>query len=397
MTTKSNQRPRLGFLLGSGVSLPSGAPSTDQLTQDLLSDDIPYLRWTDGRYYRRNGAVSPILPEGAPNLHQIAKFIRYLAQLVSAYYENRVNPAGCICRTVNYEDLAYLAVQASETINRERDNPALVPFIRHLLATLKVTETTLAELADETIGLIVDHVAQRLSALTPATNHLLCIREACSVTKPNAVPILSLNHDCLIEATFHAAGIPISDMTRSSGEGRRILDFNFIENGANLFKLHGSIDWFRWRPLRPTESDGFWSEWVGALDLPNDQAVWRHDSRPQILVGRFNKELSYADSPFAELFSHARRALQSVSHLVISGYSFGDKAVNTMLIDWMYAAPKKSRKILLAHEHPDAVRSGARGAIGQRWESWINDGVLIPISRYLGELRLNDIESALIA
>jgi len=68
-----------------------------------------------------------------------------------------------------------------------------------------------------------------------------------------------------------------------------------------------------------------------------------------------------------------------------------------MLIDWMYAAPKKSRKMLLAHENPESVRSGARGAIAQRWESWAHEGVLIPISGYLGDLSLHEIESAFAA
>jgi hypothetical protein len=392
-----NQSPTIGFLLGSGVSLPCGAPSTADLTRDLLSHDIPYYRWTDKRYYRRTGAIPPILPAGVPNLRQIGQFIMCLARFVTDYYANRVDPAGCVCRAVNYEDLAYLAVQVSETINRERDNPALAAFVRDVLAEFKVQEAELWELADETIGLIADHVADRLSGLTPATDHLLCVREACGPAARHPVPILSLNHDCLIESMFRTSGMQINDMTRSYGDGRRILEFTPSVTGTNLFKLHGSIDWFRWRPLNPTESDGFWSGWVGALELPNDQVLWRHDSRAHILVGRFNKELSYADSPFAEVFAQARWALRTVNHLVVSGYSFGDKAVNTMLIDWMYGASKGSRKMLVAHENPESVRSGARGAIGKRWDSWINEGVLIPVTKYLGELSLKDIQAALAA
>jgi hypothetical protein len=395
MTLALNPPPMLGFLLGSGVSLPCGAPSTAELTGELLSDDIPYYRWTDEKYYRRAGAIPPILTDGVPNLHQIGQFIKCLEQFVTEYYANREEPAGCICRTVNYEDLAYLAVQVAETINRERDNPALTPFIREISAKFKAPENTLREIADETIALIADHVADRLSGLTPAADHLLCIREACERAEQFALPILSLNHDCLIESVLRTSGIPTNDMTHSLEDGRRILDYSPSANGANLFKLHGSIDWFRWRPLKPTESDGFWSEWVGRLDLPHDQALWRHDSRAQILVGRFNKELSYADSPFAEVFAQARWALRTVGHLVVSGYSFGDKAVNTMLIDWMYGAPKGSRTILLAHQNPESVRIGARGAIGKRWDSWIRGGVLIPVTKYLGELSLKDIEAAL--
>jgi len=125
MTNKSNELLALGFLLGSGVSIPCGAPSTADLTMDLLSHDIPYDRWTDGRYYRRMGAIPPIPPDGVPRLFQIGAFLSCLARFVTEYYTHRVDPAGCVRRTVNYEDLAYMAVQVSETINRERDNPAL--------------------------------------------------------------------------------------------------------------------------------------------------------------------------------------------------------------------------------------------------------------------------------
>jgi hypothetical protein len=325
-------------------------------------------------------------------MNQIRDFLRSLQRQVTEYYDDRTDPAGCFARAVNYEDLAYLAVQISETINRERDNPAISSFVRDISQELCVSPSTLRELADETVGLVADHVANCVAGLPPSANHLQCVRDAYIAARAQAIPILSLNHDCLIEGAFRAANVAFNDMTRAEGDGRRIVQASPSTTGVNLFKLHGSVDWFRWRPLKSMAADRFWGEWVGALDTGPDQSVWRHDSRPLLLVGRFNKELSYADSPFAEIFAHARLALGKVTVLVISGYSFGDKAVNTMLIDWMYGNSKGSRRIVVAHENPAELQRAARGAIGRRWESWVSAGVLVPIPTYLGDLDWSDLQ-----
>jgi SIR2-like domain len=193
----------------------------------------------------------------------------------------------------------------------------------------------------------------------------------------------------LIEATLSVAQVPVNDMTRLQEDGRRIVTVAPSGSCVNLYKLHGSIDWFRWRPEE--EHDGFWGEWVGYAPSTKHRSPWTNEGRPIILVGRFNKELSYASSPFAELFAAARASLNSVTRLVVSGYSFGDKAVNTLLIEWLHSAPKRDRRLIVAHADCTGLRDGARGAIGNKWDSWIEAGVLNEIPKFLGDLSWPDL------
>jgi hypothetical protein len=157
----------IGFLLGAGVSLPCDAPSTAQLTDELMQPEIPYFRHTDGRYYPRANKVAAPSPSGVPPLAEIRRFLGVLRERVTTYYAGRVDPKGCSVRQANYEDLAYLAIQVYEGIIRERDNPALTPFIDEL-GGLFGPPKTLEELADETIGLVTDHVAHRLAGSNPS-------------------------------------------------------------------------------------------------------------------------------------------------------------------------------------------------------------------------------------
>lgn len=378
MTTQT-----VGFLLGAGVSLPCNAPSTAELTGELLQGEIPHFRHTDGRYYRRRGTGAAPSPAGVPDLSEIRRFLGVLHERVETYYAGRVDPKGCSVRLANYEDLAYLAVQIYEGLTRERDNPALTPFIDDLCGLFGGHEA-LQELADEAIGLVTDHVSHRLAGLQPKSDHLACLRAAQVANRDRAIQVVSLNNDCLIEAALTGAGIAVNDMTEAQEDGRRIVSVVPSSSGVNLYKLHGSIDWSRWRP--ETEHNDFWGEWVGFAPATRHRSPWISEGRPIILVGRFNKELSHAGSPFAELFAAARASLSGVTRLVVSGYSFGDKAVNTMLVEWLYSAPRGERRLIVAHANPDELRNGARGAIGNKWVRWIEAGALIELPTFLGDL-----------
>lgn len=382
--------PKVGFLLGAGVSIPCGAPSTELLTDELLAFEIPYFRHTDGRYYRRGEAKESGTPAGLPDLSQIRAFLDDLRSRTTSYYDDRVEPAGCEIRKVNYEDLVYLAVQVSEGINRERDNPALTPFTEELKGKFGSSEV-LSTLADETVALITDHVTHRLQGLVPIPGHLACVLEACVSLGVGAVPVLSLNHDCLIETMLRNAGVDVNDMLHIDDHDRRVLHVEWHPDHVNVVKLHGGINWFRWRPKQNRAAHDRWDRWIGNVPDRRKPSAWTAEDRPSILVGRFNKELAYAGAPYTELFACARGALRNVMTLIISGYSFGDKAVNTMIIDWLYGAPKGDRRIAVAHRDPASVKIGARGAISDKWDGWVGEGVLMEIPDYLGDISWPDL------
>jgi hypothetical protein len=114
-----------------------------------------------------------------------------------------------------------------------------------------------------------------------------------------------------------------------------------------LLKLHGSLNWFRYLPIRsfptfPGETQpelgerasyvilyrGTW--WFGR---PPDCAGWLID--PVIITPVLYKDEYYNERPFKEIWEHARDALAKCKKLVIIGYSFSptDFSTKRLLIE----------------------------------------------------------------
>lgn len=386
-----------GFLLGAGVSCDCGGPTTLSLTHAILNAPDTYFRHTDETYRRRFPGIEPLISPNLPSINAVVGFLRLLQGETEHYYANRQNVVGCDHRMASYEDLAYLSVQIEECLTYERDNPAVVPFAENVARGIGVSLAQIGSIAREASLLIRSVVTEELSSLQVGPGFLQCVTTA--LREQHNTPIVTLNHDLLIEATCSAAGISLSLPIRSRPDGRKILDIKEKRGQASLYKLHGSINWYVWRPTTSTRRK-FPEEWIGYFRSDGEEAAqrrnWsRHDELPQLLIGRFNKELSYLTYPFLELQVAARRALNRVSTLVVSGYSFGDKAVNTMLIDWLLRSPCGRRKIFVAHQHPDSVWAQSRGAIKNKWTDWKKSGILVEIPRFLGQLQWEELQDVL--
>jgi len=94
-----------------------------------------------------------------------------------------------------------------------------------------------------------------------------------------------------------------------------------------------------------------------------------------MLIGTFNKIPKYTGSIFSDLFAEFRRRLAEVDTLVVCGYGFGDKGINGQLIEWLYGL--RNRRILLVHPEPDELRVAARGAIQNKWDTWLSQEMLL--------------------
>jgi hypothetical protein len=82
----------VGFLLGSGVSLPA-APGTELLTDIVLNKVDQYYIHTDEEWYPRPS--SGIGAERHEREARVARLIENLAGRVEQYYGTRLNPGGC--------------------------------------------------------------------------------------------------------------------------------------------------------------------------------------------------------------------------------------------------------------------------------------------------------------
>ena len=90
--------------------------------------------------------------------------------------------------------------------------------------------------------------------------------------------------------------------------------------------------------------------------------------RPLFLIGTHNKPLEYTNSVYEDLHAQLYLALKNVRRLIVCGYGFNDKGINTRLIHWM--SRSDNHRIVLIHKNPEDCISNARGAIEREWHYW---------------------------
>jgi hypothetical protein len=269
-----------------------------------------------------------------------------------------------------------------------------MPFAAELARELALLPDKLLQAADDTVSYIRTIVFRRLVVAKAPSNHLRLVIDAACDTVIEQLPIYTLNHDCLLEDAFEASAVPLFDFRRKDSLGRIVLDLDASIPGgarATLLKPHGSVRWHRFRPLNVAHSaDPWFSEWIGwdrdhdGL-LHNDGVNWRSLGPPLILVGRFNKELDYTEAPYWQILVSLAQSLKTRSQLVISGYGFGDKAINTLLINWLYEKGPGERRLIVMHRDKEELLGSARGSISNKWDEWITRGQLVWIPRFPSE------------
>ena len=107
------------FLLGAGSSVAAGFPSTEELTQQILSG-CDVKRHTDESYY--------IDSAGSPD--EVTQFANCMVRQLHAEAERYYSAYGG--RHTNYEDLYYLAKQVLDEESGEMENPAIHSFVGEL-------------------------------------------------------------------------------------------------------------------------------------------------------------------------------------------------------------------------------------------------------------------------
>ena len=114
------------------------------------------------------------------------------------------------------------------------------------------------------------------------------------------------------------------------------------------------------------------------------------DGRPMLLIGTFNKIQNYSSGIFRELHYRFRSTLNEANQIVICGYGFGDKGINSEIIDWYYK--EQGRRLIIIHHDPDNLVANARGAIRNIWSDWKDKGSLSFIENPFEEVNVDKFE-----
>lgn len=96
---------------------------------------------------------------------------------------------------------------------------------------------------------------------------------------------------------------------------------------------------------------------------------------------------------FLQLFCIFRRHLHASSCLIVSGYSFGDKGINSVLINWLLS--NENNSMLIIHPDLSLLRRDVGGAILNKWKILVEKKVLRFIEKHFEKTSWNDVASEL--
>jgi hypothetical protein len=338
----------LVLLLGSGVSVPAQMPSVAEVTEVVLGGCLhgrSFNLHSDGKYYTH------------PNV--LTRPPKAELKLINALYKRC---QGYFSRDVDYEDVAYVLWQVANEQSGNYENPAIVPLLQRLRRI--IPEKDLPHVSGEACTYI-SCVVERMLAKRPDLGHLAPLIRA-AATHP--LVVFTLNHDTVIEQELKNGNIEYSDGFELHTPTCAYWDpvrATASPKGVKLYKLHGSTNWHRYRP----DPDNPHRQLVGRA-LNNDfehtrdlagEMQYPLGSDTEMLIGSFNKIIDYSSGIYADLFQLFRSSLRDTNRLVVSGYGFRDKGVNTSITEWLTSSVDK--RLVIIHKHPRQLLGHARGAI----------------------------------
>lgn len=396
---------KTAFLFGAGSSVAAGFPSTEKITQRVLSG-CGVQKGTSDSYSIDIDSAEP--PDKA------TQFASYMVQKFHAEAERYYSAYDG--RHTNYEDLYYLAQQVLNEESGEMENPAIRSFVVELRANtsplIKVGEEigegvrfyapgvpdNFLDLIKTTCDYIADIVWKMLARTPASVDHLNAISEACN--SDQVASIATLCHDNHLETFLKERGLVLSDGFSGQKASIRYWNDDFSSGDKTPFiKLHGSIDWFCLQPDHGNQCN----QRIGVI--PPDHDFWhtRTDDgdlqiptlgRPELLIGTFNKIHQYSSGIFRDLHYRFRSTLSKASQVVICGYSFGDKGINSEIIDWYCKrrnqSTRRGPRLIIIHPNPNNLRTCARVAVQNNWDTWESEKSLFFIEKRFEEISLDE-------
>lgn len=364
----------ISFLIGSGASVPAGFPTVAGITAQIASESQQA-----GSAF---GAADTLSDDRR-------KLLRWLEIQIKRRYESEGD------RAVHYENLYFLANQLREDLLGEYNNPALRPFVEAAVEqVLPQTQShqgnaheEIQRLAEDVTTHIRRTVVSLISGAPARLDHLDFIVEAIQQSAGSLPGILTLNHDTLLETVLTRSKIEFADGFAKGPNSVGVREWlpGDLAGNANVLrvlKLHGGIDWFRFRPqgAQPWLEDYIGIPTAAYSPGPKDSRGRRHevlDPLPIFMVGAWDKLARYTDAVYLEIYHAALQALGMSDVLVVVGYGFGDKGINKLVTDWMCRS--LDHRLVVVNRSAHSLWQRARGAIAGKWQDWLDGKRLVPL------------------
>jgi hypothetical protein len=394
---------KLIIFLGSGVSLLSGLPTVKELTDSIFQS--PYHQ---DSYNHFSPGENP-----DPNLQtvDVTPRIRQVMQLLRDHDENDMKrvgysptddrSSGAIFRgdMTTYEDLFYLCEQIRLWHIGLVDNSLVTPLmeiIERKAGELLVGRNSMARmsnlgsLAEQACFFIESVVAEELRPKSLVGFDL--IYELATTPEIEQLNIVTLNHDTLVERFLAEKSVDFVD-----GFGERDGDVRWYDDAVydkshtkvRVLKLHGSVNWYS----LPVNGRSRPAIFIGA-DVANiKDGEGRHLKpqfrRPSFLSG-INKAVAYQRGIYADMHFRFHQLLRQCELMAMSGYGWGDTAINFRLETWL--DQNRSNTLILLHRSPEELEERSL-IMASSYDGWTRCGQLISIKKWLSEVSLRDIEN----
>jgi hypothetical protein len=339
---------------GAGTSIPSNLPSTKKIMELLLTGSWRGERdkITDGWIFQPHDK-SPKYPRDPTDNAQ--SFLKLIKSYADGYYALRTG------RESNYEDLYYLARQICEDAVNTLENPAIGIFIDELKLRVLGTkqfagqETELKTLAGQCCSLIHSVVFHELSQKVGQIEGLNLVGKLANDSRIEKLDICTLNHDLLFEEYLqspHADCVGFNDGFRAESENANVRVFNHVNFDiaakVRLFKLHGSINWHRFASKQDKDAPHKFGILENSDPLHyEDDKLKLATNAPEFLTGTYNKLAAYGAHIYADFQHWFHRLLREHKIILISGYGWGDSAINQRLFEWFFLCQKNNRMVLM--------------------------------------------------
>jgi len=346
------------FLIGAGVSVAVGMPSTSQITNAVLRGA--------GFGIHSSGCVlyepSLVRRQGIDLLHQddVQAFQTFLRLLEARIRLRRLPYTGLVGAPPNYEDIYYVVHTLQEHLAGEAWDPLAEEY------WLQIRPSLPKALANASIHDHVQWLRRCLVFLRGAVaSYLLCAEDTLAELRnlrvfrgcaadASRTRIFTLNHNTVLERYFIGECIDFFDGLMSrDGDMQWLMASEFEHHQARvqLFKLHGSTRWYYWRTVNEATPSGRYGYSPSNALLPEDGAGRAYsrgdgaDPNPIILVGTLNKAASYQWEPFPQLLGLFVSCLNTTEALIVCGHSFGDRFIRGHLANWRRG--NRKRRIVL--------------------------------------------------
>jgi hypothetical protein len=346
------------LIIGSGVSYYSDIPGINLITDTILNSK-KIGKGTDTNYYLDGYLGYGRQPYLDSWVTKSQKLICLIKINIDNFYKHIDKE-----HTTNYEDIYYVLRQITDSYYYEYENPSILKLIEYLLEEMQINSKELKELADESTRFITCIAWQSIDKSNPTFNQFDIIKDLIGNCKLDT--ILTLNHDLVLDNWLLQNDIAFDDgfYITDKKKLQEWIGFKNDESKIKLCKLHGSIDWFNFRISSQRTYDNIvkiprkvYAERVYSID---ESFQFPINSRPEILIGTFNKMIGYLSGMFEIMYDELKSSILNSEIIIISGYGFGDKGINIRLTHWLWRS--KAKKMIIIHPNKAELIKNSRGS-----------------------------------